>query len=81
MAFSPDGKTLLAAGYDGQVRRWDVASGRPLGQPVELGIPIFAMALSPDGKTILTGSEDKTARLWDADTGRPVGQPMEHSAV
>jgi WD40 repeat protein len=79
MAFGPDGKTLVIASSDGQVRLRDVASGHPRGQPVEPGSPIVAVALSPDGKTILTASRDKTARLWDAATGRPLGQPMVHS--
>jgi WD40 repeat protein/tetratricopeptide (TPR) repeat protein/tRNA A-37 threonylcarbamoyl transferase component Bud32 len=36
VAFSPDGKTLLTGGTDKKVRRWDAATGRPLGEPVEV---------------------------------------------
>ena len=34
VAFSPDGKTLASGSWDGTVRFWDVATGRPIGNPV-----------------------------------------------
>ncbi len=78
-AFSPDGKTIVTGCVDKTALLWDVATGRPLGQPMEHSDVVKVVAFSPNGKTVLTGSWDKTVRLWDAATGRPLGQPLEHS--
>ncbi|HLW64272.1 MAG TPA: WD40 repeat domain-containing protein [Gemmataceae bacterium] len=36
LAFTPDGKTLFSASTDGQIRRWNPATGQEQGPPVEL---------------------------------------------
>jgi WD40 repeat protein len=72
-AFSPDGKTILSGSADNTLRLWDVASGRPIGQPLRGHTSrVRSVAFSPDGRSILSGSEDATLRLWDARTGRPL---------
>jgi WD40 repeat protein len=74
VAFSPDGKTLVAGSDDGTVRQWDVATGRQIGDPLtdQTGL-VLCVAFSPDGKTLATGSDDGTVRLWDVATGRQSG--------
>jgi WD40 repeat protein len=72
VAFSPDGKTLAAAGAGHTIRLWHVATGterHPAGHPG----PVTAVAVSPDGKLLATCSNfDKAIRLWDTTTGREV---------
>ena len=65
-------------GCDGTVRRWNAATGKPVGEPIRHRLKVQAVAISPDGRTVLTGSEDKTARLWDAVTNQPIGPPLVH---
>ncbi len=78
IALSPDGTTILTASMN-RTRLWDVATGLPLGQPMEHSdYYVNSVAFSPDGKTILTGCSDTAARLWDAATGQPLGQPLKH---
>ena len=80
LAFTPDGKTLLAGGSDGLLRDFDPESGRvraTLGGEVA---PVSAVALSPDGRWLAIGTGDAAAAgrpaqtqhvvLWDLTTGR-----------
>ncbi len=90
-SFSPDGKYLLTACeksaggppvpapcQGNEARLWDVATGRPVGEPLRHAGFVTWGGFSPDGRTALTGSEDGTARLWEVATGRAVGVPLRH---
>ncbi len=69
LAFSPDGKTVIAGSIDKTARLWDIKTGQQLHILRGHTDCIISVAYSPDGKTIITGSHDNTARLWDVTTG------------
>jgi WD40 repeat protein len=50
-AFSPDRKTLLIGNTNG-ARLWDVATGKPLGPPLQHPRKVLRQALTPDGKPL-----------------------------
>ena len=70
VAFSPNGRTLVA-GTDGNViYRWDTTNpdkpfslGKPLTGPTDW---VTSVAFSPDGQTLAAGSSDGSIRLWTA---------------
>jgi hypothetical protein len=66
LAFSPDGRALVARGPDLSVRVWDVAAGKEVSQFKGHEGRIETIAFAPDGKTILSGSADTTILRWDA---------------
>jgi WD40 repeat protein/serine/threonine protein kinase len=71
--FTPDGKTVIAGDWAGEVRLWDVATGRPAATfQAHQGI-IKSMALAPDGTTLATGAENEPVKLWDMGDARVTG--------
>lgn len=51
LAFSPDGTSLAASGYDRKIRLWNLSTGK--GEPlVSLGATAMSLAWSPDGRSI-----------------------------
>jgi WD40 repeat protein len=65
MAFSPDGGTLVAAGYDTDIRVWDVRTGKLKHLVEEMPLSMFDMVFSPDGKYLATAGADRIIYLWD----------------
>ncbi|PYS88748.1 MAG: hypothetical protein DMF64_19575 [Acidobacteria bacterium] len=66
VAFSPDGKTLLAGSADGVLYLWSIDT-RELSNSKKISPKsIYAVAFSPNGSIIATGDEDGGVRLWDA---------------
>ncbi|KAH9834893.1 uncharacterized protein C8Q71DRAFT_837694 [Rhodofomes roseus] len=70
LAFSPDGKHLASAFYDGTVRVWDAQTGALVLPPLTGHTDtVWSVAFSPDAQHIATGSGDKTVRIWDVTVG------------
>jgi parallel beta-helix repeat protein len=73
VAFSPDGR-LLASGscrryedrcVQGEIKLWEVASGREVRTLSGHTYAVNSVAFSPDGRLLASGSRDRTIKLWD----------------
>jgi WD40 repeat protein len=85
-ALSPDGKRVATASRSpvpsaetSVITIWDVESGAPVREPVEVADGAFAtkfsVAFSPDGTRVLVGA-GTAAHLFDAATGARIGRPL-----
>jgi hypothetical protein len=78
LAFTPDGRGLLAAGRE-ELALWDLVSGKVVARRPAPSFyygsfgPSFvsALALAADGRTLATGHTDTTVLLWDVPPPRP----------
>jgi WD40 repeat protein len=71
VAFSPDGKTLVASAPDSIVV-WDIQSGQPI---TRLAGTATEVAFSPNGQMLAVG-DSMTVTLWSIANGQPIGQPL-----
>ncbi|AMR26429.1 hypothetical protein A0257_04470 [Hymenobacter psoromatis] len=66
VAYSPDGRHLLAAGRDAHLRRYAAQAGYPLLDSVVAHMyAINHLAFSADGRYLASCSLDKSIKLWD----------------
>jgi WD40 repeat protein len=79
LAYSPDGKWLVAGGRNSPVAVFEAGTGklvRRLNEPF-----VWAVAISPDGKTLATGGASKVIRLWDLGAGKEIKVLKGHAAT
>jgi WD40 repeat protein/serine/threonine protein kinase len=69
LAFSPDGRSLASASFDGTVQLWDARDGAPLKSFLGHEHRVHSVAFSRDGRTLASGSWDRTVKLWSVSTG------------
>lgn len=84
LAYSADGKFLLAGGYTGRIEisRFDDDHRLvPFGKFVGHSRGITSLAIDPSGQYVLSGDADKIARLWDLKTQREVVAVREFTAA
>lgn len=82
LAFFPKGKRLAVGYRNGDLRVWDMQTGKstswqsgPLPEPSGDKVSadeIRSIAISSDGKYLVSGVMDRHAQLWDATTGKPI---------
>ena len=65
----------------GQVRFWDVASGREIGSLRGHGRGVSKVAFSRDGKLLASGATDNTIKIWDVATRGEVKTLAGHTAA
>jgi WD40 repeat protein len=78
-AYTPEGKAVLSASWDGILRLWQAGQD---GQPAELRAgyrPLSACAVAPDGKRWLSGSLDGMLGQWDAASRHFLGLTLVHT--
>ena len=79
--FSPDGRTVVT-GSQMVVRRWDVATAKPIGTPMQLEgkgrLIFFNSDLVADAEGL--GGPFPKHQLWSLVSGKPIGDPIERTA-
>jgi RNA polymerase sigma factor (sigma-70 family) len=69
VTFSPDGKTVAAAGLDKTARVWKTEGGELVHHLQAHAGPIESIAFSRDGQFLVTAGWDQTL-VWDATSGK-----------
>lgn len=82
IAFSPDGETVLTAGYDGRLVWWRAAAETP--EPIR-DVEAHdgwarAVAVSPDGLLVATAGNDHKVKLWSFADGTLVKEFVGHES-
>jgi len=73
LVFTSNSKMLYSSGWDGTIRRWNVAERKQL--PLPIGIHASeVVAASPDGQTLAFQDDRRTVHLVKSDTGEELRQ-------
>jgi WD40 repeat protein len=80
LAFSPDGKVLLASLAGTTIRRFDAAGKEIVETAAGHRTAVSALGLSPDGKRLFTHGRGDAVLAWDLADGRPAGRRLPAGA-
>jgi len=82
VSVSPDGETVAAYGFKGEVRLLEASTGKLLRKWQAQPGPMQQIAFTPDGKTLATsGWQNARVHLYDVGTGKELSPGTGHSAA
>jgi WD40 repeat protein len=73
--FSPDGQTVLSAGWDDRIILWSVSTRQPIGRPIAGPKGLVSVAFNPDGSRFASSGNGSVV-IWDTSSHQPVGGPF-----
>jgi len=65
VVISSDGQFALSGSWDGELRLWEINSGKTTRRFVGHSMDVLSVAFSVDNRQIVSGSRDKTIKLWN----------------
>jgi WD40 repeat protein/class 3 adenylate cyclase len=75
VAFTPDGRRVVGASFEGALRVWDLASGAIV-QTFDGQSSGENLAMTPDGRTVFSGAETGTVVAWDLSGSQQLGRAI-----
>ncbi len=78
IAFSPDGRTVVASDDDHRVHAYELPSGRRVGTYTGHAREVLAMVFSPDGSRLFSADYTGTIWVWDTRTHEELTQLRAH---
>lgn len=81
IAASASGAQAVTCGDDGDVRLWDVNTGKEVRKFSGHTGAVWCAAFSPKGDRLLTGGDDDTVRLWDVTTAKELRRFTGHKGA
>jgi WD40 repeat protein/class 3 adenylate cyclase/tRNA A-37 threonylcarbamoyl transferase component Bud32/energy-coupling factor transporter ATP-binding protein EcfA2 len=79
VAFTPDGKRIVSASFEGTLRLWDPASGA-IAETLAGHASGLNQAVTPDGRTLLAESANGSVAAWDLSGGQRLGKTFHWSS-
>ena len=73
LAYSPDGGSVAAVGYDHALRVWDAATGKLRFRNSAHKLEGLAASFNFTGESLATAGWDKVVKIWNARTGEEIG--------
>jgi cytochrome c len=81
VAFSPDGRLVLAGGSEGSLQVWRVEDGTPVGTLHGHDFAVNGLDLATGGRIAATASVDETVELWDLERREPTATLFGHQGA
>jgi hypothetical protein len=70
VTFGPEAGSVASGSADGEIRTWDLSTGRERSSLCGHTDRINQIAFTPAGDRLVSASQDNTLRVWDLQTGR-----------